>query len=90
MVAGYRYTCEMMKKLRFLLSLHTRENDFQAAQAQTAEETAHKLGSNVEIVFADNDAVNQSTQLLKALILRRLERYTADSRIVRAIQEQFG
>src|SRR5208282_5966318 len=64
---GYRYTCEMMKKLRFLVSLHTRENDFQVAQAQTAEETAHKLGSDVEIVFADNDAVNQSTQLLKAI-----------------------
>jgi ABC-type sugar transport system substrate-binding protein len=57
----------MMKKLRFLVSLHTRENDFQVAQAQTAEETAHKLRSDVEIVFADNDAVNQSTQLLKAI-----------------------
>jgi ribose transport system substrate-binding protein len=56
-----------MKKLRFLVSLHSRENDFQVAQAQTAEETAHKLGSDVEIVFADNDAVNQSTQLLKAI-----------------------
>ena len=55
-----------MKKLRFLVSLHTRENDFQVAQAKTAEETAHKLGSDVEIVFADNDAVNQSTQLLRA------------------------
>jgi hypothetical protein len=31
---GYRYTCEMMKKLRFLVSLHTRENDFQVAQAK--------------------------------------------------------
>lgn len=56
-----------MKKLRFLVSLHTRENDFQVAQAQTAEDTARKLGSDAEIVFADNDAVNQSTQLLKAI-----------------------
>jgi ribose transport system substrate-binding protein len=57
----------MMKKLRFLVSLHTRENEFQVAQAQTAEDTAQKLGSHAEIVFADNDAVNQSTQLLKAI-----------------------
>jgi len=57
----------MGKKLRFFLSLHNRENDFQAAQAQSAEDTAHKLGSAVEIVFADNDAVNQSTQILKAI-----------------------
>jgi ABC-type sugar transport system substrate-binding protein len=56
-----------MKKLRFLVSLHTRENDFQVAQAKNAEETARKLGSDAEIVFADNDAVNQSTQLLKAI-----------------------
>ena len=43
---GYRYTCEMMKKLRFLVSRHNRENDFQVAQAQTAEDTARKLGSD--------------------------------------------
>jgi ribose transport system substrate-binding protein len=58
---------QVMKKLRFLVSLHTRDNDFQAAQAKSAEETARKLGSDVEIVFADNDPVNQSTQLLKAI-----------------------
>ena len=57
----------MMKKLRFLVSLHSRENDFQVAQGQSAEDTARKLGSEAEIVFADNDAVNQSTQLLKAI-----------------------
>jgi ribose transport system substrate-binding protein len=57
----------MMKKLRFLISLHTRENDFQVAQAQCAKDTARKLGSDAEIVFADDDAVNQSTQLLKAI-----------------------
>jgi ribose transport system substrate-binding protein len=56
-----------MKKLRFLVSLHTRENDFQVAQAQSAEDTARKLGSAVEIVFAENDTVNQSTKLLKAI-----------------------
>jgi len=57
----------MMKKLRFLVSLHSRENDFQVAQGQSAEDTARKLGNDVEIIFADNNAVNQSTQLLKAI-----------------------
>jgi ribose transport system substrate-binding protein len=56
-----------MKKLRFLVSLPTRENDFQVAQAQSAEDTARKLGIDAKIVFADDDAVNQSTQLLKAI-----------------------
>jgi ribose transport system substrate-binding protein len=37
------------------------------AQAQSAKDTARKLGSDVEIVSADDDAVNQSTQLLKAI-----------------------
>ena len=76
--------CDVMKKLRFLVSLHTRENDFQVAQARTAEETAHKLGSDVEIVFADNDAVNQSTQLLKAIQSR------VDSRPDAIVVEPFG
>ena len=56
-----------MKKLRVLVSLHSRENDFQVAQAQCAEETARKLGIDTEILFAEDDAVNQSTQLLKAI-----------------------
>jgi ribose transport system substrate-binding protein len=56
-----------MKKLRFLISLHGSENDFQVAQAECAEVTARKLGVDAEIVFAEDDAVNQSTQLLKAI-----------------------
>jgi ribose transport system substrate-binding protein len=74
----------MMKKLRFLVSLHTRENDFQVAQARTAEATARKLDSDVEIVFADNDAVNQSTQLPKAIQPR------AESRPDAIVVEPFG
>lgn len=56
-----------MKNLRFLISLHSCENDFQLAQAQCAKDTAGKLGINVEIIFAEDDAVNQSTQLLKVI-----------------------
>jgi len=56
-----------MNKLRFLISLHGNQNDFQVAQAQCAEATARKLGINAEIVLAEDDPVNQSTQLLKAI-----------------------
>jgi ribose transport system substrate-binding protein len=57
----------MNRKIRFLVSLHTRENDFQVAQARSAEDTARKLESNVEIIYAGDDAVHQSTELLKAI-----------------------
>jgi ribose transport system substrate-binding protein len=56
-----------MRKLKFLVSLHSNENDFQIAQAEAAKEAAHRLGISAEITFADNDAVNQSTQILKAI-----------------------
>jgi ribose transport system substrate-binding protein len=56
-----------MKKLKLLVSLHTRQNDFQIAQATSAEEAARTLGIDTEIVFAENDAVNQSTQILQAI-----------------------
>ena len=56
-----------MKKLKFLVSLHTKDNDFQIAQASAAEQAAHKCGVDAEITFADNNAVDQSTQLLKAI-----------------------
>jgi|SRR5882672_7590739 len=56
-----------MKKLRFLLSLHTRDNDYQIAQASSAEQIARKLGIDLEVAYADNDAVNQSTQILNAI-----------------------
>ena len=56
-----------MAKLRILVSLTTNENDYQIEQAQSAEEAAKRLGVSAEIIYADNDAINQSTQLLKAV-----------------------
>ena len=56
-----------MRKLKFLVSLHSNENDFQIAQARAADEAAYKLGIHVDITFADNDAVTQSTQILRAI-----------------------
>ncbi len=56
-----------MKKLRFLVSLTTNDNDYQIEQAQSAEDAARKLGVELQVIYADNDAVTQSTQLLKAI-----------------------
>src|SRR5215475_9404669 len=56
-----------MKKLKFIVSLHTQDNDFQVAQAAAAKEAAQKFGVDVEVTYADNNAVDQSTQLLKAI-----------------------
>jgi ribose transport system substrate-binding protein len=57
----------MAKALKILVSLPTRENDFQIEQASSAEQAARKLGIALEISYANNDAVTQSTQVLMAL-----------------------
>src|SRR5258708_23899409 len=56
-----------MKKLRILVSLTTNDNDYQIEQAKSAEETARRSGVELQIVYADNDAITQSTQLLRAI-----------------------
>ncbi|HXY01529.1 MAG TPA: sugar ABC transporter substrate-binding protein [Candidatus Limnocylindrales bacterium] len=63
-----------MPKLRFLVSLTTNDNDYQIEQARSAESAGRKLGVEVQILYADNDAVNQSTQILKAVQLAPEER----------------
>ena len=54
-----------MKKLSFLVSLTNDENDYQQEQAAAAERAARRLGVDVRIIHADNDAVGQSQQLLE-------------------------
>jgi ribose transport system substrate-binding protein len=56
-----------MAKIRILVSLTTNDNDYQIEQAQSAEQAASKLGVSAEIIYADNDAINQSTQILRAI-----------------------
>jgi ABC-type sugar transport system substrate-binding protein len=56
-----------MKRLRFLVSLTTRDNDYQLEQASAAQQASRRLGVDLEILYADNDAITQSTQILKAL-----------------------
>jgi ribose transport system substrate-binding protein len=54
-----------MKKLRFVLSLIVAENDYQQEQAAAAKEAAHKLGADLDVVYAGNDAVSQGQQLFE-------------------------
>src|SRR5713101_6217597 len=56
-----------MRKLRFLVSLTTNDNDYQIEQAQSAEQAAKRLGVEAQIIYADNDAITHSTQILKAI-----------------------
>jgi len=56
-----------MKKLRILVSLTTSDNDYQLEQARGAEEAARKLNVDAQVIYADNDAITQSTQLLRAI-----------------------
>ena len=56
-----------MKPLRFVISLVNRENDYQIAQAKAAEEAGKRLGIQVDIQFADGDAIEQSQQLLQVV-----------------------
>ncbi|MGC2195995.1 MAG: substrate-binding domain-containing protein [Terriglobales bacterium] len=56
-----------MKKLNFLVSLTTDDNDYQIEQAAVAEDAARRLDVDLQITYADNDAINQSQQLLKII-----------------------
>jgi len=56
-----------MRKLKLVVSLTTNDNDYQIEQASAAELAARKLGVDIQILYADNDAINQSTQILKAI-----------------------
>jgi ribose transport system substrate-binding protein len=54
----------MGKKIRILVSLTTDDNDYQIEQAQSAEQAATRLGVTAQIIYAGNDAITQSTQIL--------------------------
>jgi hypothetical protein len=57
----------VIDKLKILVSLPTGDNDFQVEQVSAAEQAGLKLGIDIEISYAENDSVNQSTQILRAL-----------------------
>jgi ribose transport system substrate-binding protein len=53
-----------MTKPRFLLSVTNDDNDFQIEQATVARQAASKSGVDLEIVYAQDDGIIQSQQLL--------------------------
>lgn len=56
-----------MKPLKVVLALITRDNDYQREQASVAEATAQRLGMQLQVVYADNDAIAQTKQILGAI-----------------------
>ena len=56
-----------MPKLKFLVSLITQENDYQQEQAHAAETAGKRAGIDIQIAYAENDGITQSTQLLKQI-----------------------
>jgi len=60
-----------MKRLKVLLSLTNNQNDYQVEQAKAAEAVARRLGIELEVVYADNDSIKQSQQLLNVIQSRR-------------------
>src|SRR5260221_12568281 len=56
-----------MKRLKFLISLTNNDNDYQIEQASATDEAARRLGVSTQVIYAGNDAITQSTQLLQAI-----------------------
>ena len=57
----------MTQPLKALLSLITQNNDYQRANAAAAEAAATRLGFALQVLYADNDAVNQVQQILSVI-----------------------
>lgn len=56
-----------MEPIRVLVSLITKDNDYQREQAIAAERAGAKLGMRVQVMYAAGDAITQSQQLLEAI-----------------------
>jgi ABC-type sugar transport system substrate-binding protein len=56
-----------MNDLNVVVALITRENDYQAEQAAAATSAAARLGVKLQVLYADNDAVNQTQQIVKVI-----------------------
>jgi ABC-type sugar transport system substrate-binding protein len=56
-----------MNDFNVVVALTTRDNDYQAEQAVSVAEIAARVGVKIEVIYADNDAVNQTQQLIKII-----------------------
>jgi len=54
-----------MEKLDLVVSLITEQNDYQREQAASAQAAGAKLGASLNIIYANNDAVHQTQQVLQ-------------------------
>ncbi len=50
-----------------VVALTTRDNDYQAEQSASAAEVASRLGVKINVLYADNNAVDQCQQLVKVI-----------------------
>jgi ribose transport system substrate-binding protein len=56
-----------MHNQNVVIALTTRDNDYQAEQSASAVEVASRLGVKINVIYADNNAVNQCQQLVKII-----------------------
>src|ERR1700677_4606939 len=56
-----------MNDLNVVVALITRENDYQAEQDAAAISAASRLGVKLQVIYADNDAFNQTQQIVKVI-----------------------
>jgi ribose transport system substrate-binding protein len=56
-----------MKKLKILVSLLTNQNHYQRRQESAALEMGQRIGVDVQVIYANNDAITQGEQLLNAI-----------------------
>jgi ribose transport system substrate-binding protein len=56
-----------MSKLSVLLSLVTADNDYQREQANAAQAAAVQVGVDLHVIYAGDDAITQTKQLLAAV-----------------------
>ena len=56
-----------MHNQNVIVALTTRDNDYQAEQSASATEVASRLGVKIDVIYADNNAVNQCQQLVKII-----------------------
>ena|SRR5579885_3694774 len=56
-----------MNKPKIVVSLTNNDNDYQIEQARASEDAAKRLGVDLEVIYADNDSITQSQQLLQLI-----------------------
>ena len=56
-----------MGELKVLLALTTEDNDYQREQASVAQAAAGRLGISLQVLFAGNDAIGQTRQILASI-----------------------